>query len=129
MNSVPPPCNPDTADVFLLFSKTKYLRISLSSAIISDARLIKPWFVKPSNHFLKIRWKGSSKQIVMVFLMVCLFLPTTIMESALSNAPLQVVSDLIIILWGALIWLTIYKRRKRVCFFISKYNSSWQSSV
>lgn len=125
MNSVPPPCKPETAAVVSPFSKTKYLRISFISAIISDASLLKPWFVKSTNHFLKICWrflkssnhfskiwwKGFSKQIVMIFLIFCLLLQIKKMESVVSTSSLQMVSGVIIILWCALILLTIYNRK------------------
>lgn len=116
-------CRPEIPVVSLLFSKSKCLRISFISAIISDATLVKDWFLNFSNQYFKIWWKGSSKHMVMVFLIFCLFLPTMVMESAVCSASLQMASDLIITLCRAPTLPTIYNRKHSVCFLILKYKS------
>lgn len=59
----------------------------------------------------------------MAFLISRLFLQTKIMEeSAVSIASLQMVMDVIIILWCALILRTIYNHKQKVCFLILKCN-------
>lgn len=108
----------DTASAFSWTSKTKCLRIASISTMMSYADSLKlSWIVKSFNHFCNISSKGSSKQVIIVSRIFCLFPLTIIMESYVSFVSSQTVSDLIIILWRALVWCAIYNS-KTICIIM-----------
>lgn len=116
----------ETEEMFSLTSKTICLRIASISAMMSYPGSLKPSAVViSSNHFCNILCKGSSKQVVRVSRMFCLFSLTIIMESCVSS---QTLSDLIMIRWGPLNWCTTYNRKTimiMVGFFYHKNYCSW----